>query len=429
VRLLDATQAAVVGVLGAALGMSGLLAAPAVADGSTSVVHGVVSAGAAHTCAVLDAGTLRCWGKGADGRLGYGGVDNVGDGTGPSIQDAGDVPVGGPVQAVAAGEAHTCALLTAGTVRCWGNGADGRLGYGGVDDVGDGAGPSIEQQGDVPLPDKAVAVAAGATHTCAVLVTGGVDCWGAGSAPGLVDGLHDAVTITAGGHHTCVTTRAGAVQCWAVGGHPAPVRLAAGDPAVDVSAGVHHACAVLGSGLVDCWELGDTGDAGTPLAISLAAGAVAVAAGGDRTCAVLDGGAAQCWEAGGSVDGAAVASGATALAVGPEHACVLLTTKLQCWGNGADGRLGYGDTTPRPAPAAAGTPASTDATSTTSPDSRVTFGGGSQADGSRAPARPSGERDDGHPWWPWLAILVVPTAAIGGWVIWRRRSAREVTGR
>jgi hypothetical protein len=397
------------------------------ADGSTAVAHGVISAGAAHTCAVLDAGAVRCWGKGADGRLGYGGAENVGDGTGPSIEEAGDVPVGGRVLAVTAGEAHTCALLTAGTVRCWGDGADGRLGYRNESDVGDGTGPSIEQAGDVPLPGAARAVAAGGTHTCAVLETGGVDCWGAGSSPRLVDGVDHAAEVAAGGDHTCVLTQAGAVECWDVGRHPAAVPLLGGDPAVDVAVGQDHACAVLGSGLVDCWDLADPSQASAPRAVSLATAAVAVAAGGDRTCAVLDGGAVQCWDAGGSADGAAVAGGATALAVGPDHACVLLATQLQCWGSGSDGRLGYGDTLPRPAPAAAGSAATADATSQSSPESQVTFGGGSQAQGSRPSRRPAEGRDDGRPWWPWLATLVVPVGLLG-WAVSRRASRREVTG-
>lgn len=416
-------------VVGAVLVLSVLRTGPAVADGSTTVVFGRVSAGSAHTCAVLDAGMVRCWGKGADGRLGYGAVDNVGDGVGPSIEVAGDVPVGGPVQAVTAGEAHTCALLTVGTVRCWGDGADDRLGYDDETDVGDGAGPSIEDAGDVLLPGPARSVAAGAAHTCAVLVTGGVSCWGAGSSPSVVDGVQDASAVAAGAGHTCVTTEAGGVLCWQVGSDPAAVSLVGGDPAVDVAVGESEACAVLGSGGVDCWDLDEAGAVGDPRVVSLAAPAVAVAAGGDRACALLDGGAVQCWAGGGSADGASITGGATGLTVGPEHACVLLGTELSCWGSGDDGRLGYGDSQARPAPAAAPPSATADAEDQSSPGEEVTFGGGTQAEAAGdAPQPGASEPDDSGPWWPWLATLAVPAAALGGWAVWRRRRRPGVTG-
>lgn len=417
-------------VVSVVLGVSGLLVGPAPADGADPEVDARIATGAAHTCAVLDAGSVRCWGKGADGRLGHGGVDNIGDGVGPSVEDAGDVPVGAPVAAVTAGEAHTCALLTVGSVRCWGDAADGRLGYPGDDDVGDGEGPSIEDAGDVPLSGAARAVAAGATHTCAALVSGAVECWGAGSSPRAVEGVQDALGLAAGGDHTCVVTDAGAVQCWDVGRDPAPVGLADRDPAVDVAVGETQACAVLDSGVVDCWELDDAGRASEPRGISLARDAVAVAAGGTRACALLDIGAVQCWEAGGSTDGAAVTGDATALAVGPEHACVLIAAEPVCWGSGADGRLGYDDSQALPVPAAAGLPTDSEtpgATGQASPGDEVTFGGGSQAEARGDVPRPEAGDSSGSGPSPWLALLVVPVAAVGGWAMRRRRTTRVPT--
>jgi hypothetical protein len=410
--------------------VSGILVGPATADGSVTVGFSQIAAGAAHTCAVLDAGAVRCWGNGADGRLGYDGVDNVGDGVGPSVEDAGDVAVGGPVAAVTAGEAHTCALLTAGGVRCWGDGADGRLGYDDDADVGDGAGPSIEEAGDVPLPGAVQAVAAGATHSCAALVSGTVECWGDGSSPRPVEGVQDALRVAAGGDHTCVVTQPGSVQCWDVGRDPATVGLPGGDQAVDVAVGESRACAVLDSGDVECWDLDKNGRAGEPRAVSLAMGAVAVAAGGDRACALLDIGAVQCWEGDGSTDGAAVTGDATALAVGPEHSCVLIAAEPVCWGSGADGRLGYGDARARPVPAAAGAATGSptpDVTGQASPGETVTFGGGSQAEARGDVPRPNADDSSGDGTSPWLALLVVPVAAVGGWAVWRRRTARLAT--
>jgi alpha-tubulin suppressor-like RCC1 family protein len=99
------------------------------------------------TCALLDSGSVRCWGTGADGRLGYGNDEFVGLFDTPFA--AGDVEVGGLVEQIVAGQSHTCALLTSGGVRCWGLGADGRLGYRDSANVGDVETPA--RSGNVPL--------------------------------------------------------------------------------------------------------------------------------------------------------------------------------------------------------------------------------------------------------------------------------------
>ena len=74
-----------------------------------------IAAGVNHTCALLSGGAVRCWGDGASGRLGYGNTNNIGDNETPA--SAGDVDVGGTVTEIAAGR-HTCALLSTGAVRC-----------------------------------------------------------------------------------------------------------------------------------------------------------------------------------------------------------------------------------------------------------------------------------------------------------------------
>jgi len=78
--------------------------------------------------------------------LGYGNTDDIGDDETPA--SVGDVDVGGAVQQVSTGTYHTCALLVAGTVGCWGMGSFGRLGYGNTDDVDDETPASV---GDVPI--------------------------------------------------------------------------------------------------------------------------------------------------------------------------------------------------------------------------------------------------------------------------------------
>jgi cysteine-rich repeat protein len=105
-----------------------------------------------HTCVLLNSGTVRCWGLGDNGRLGYGNTNSVGDNETPLeayalLPNNGDVNVGGSVVQLTAGGNHTCALLSSGTVRCWGNSSAGQLGYGNTNFIGDNESPA--SAGDV----------------------------------------------------------------------------------------------------------------------------------------------------------------------------------------------------------------------------------------------------------------------------------------
>lgn len=130
--------------------------------------------GANHACALLDDGSIRCWGDGVG--MGYGNVE-IGDDEPPSAVRPLDV--GGKAIALAAGTFHSCALLDSGAVRCWGDSESGELGYGNRVNVGDDEVPAAA--GDVPLGGRAVQIAAGGAHTCALLETGSLRCWGDGA--------------------------------------------------------------------------------------------------------------------------------------------------------------------------------------------------------------------------------------------------------
>ncbi len=136
-----------------------------------------VVAGATHTCALLASGGVRCWGDSEHGALGYGNLSHVGNDESPA--SAGDVNVGGTVVGLAAGDSHTWALLTTGAVRCWGYGFWGGLGYAAMNDIGDDEVPA--SAGDIDLGGLAVAIASGSHHTCALLDSGRVRCWGRSS--------------------------------------------------------------------------------------------------------------------------------------------------------------------------------------------------------------------------------------------------------
>jgi alpha-tubulin suppressor-like RCC1 family protein len=141
--------------------------------------------GDTHDCALLSGGRVRCWGRNAWGQLGYNNTTNVNDGIGPSIPVAGDVPVGELVSQIATGHSHTCAILASGGLRCWGDGGDGRLGYGNTDNVGDGMGLDVAMAGVVALGAAAAHVAPSTLpgrHTCAVTAADEVYCWGNGGS-------------------------------------------------------------------------------------------------------------------------------------------------------------------------------------------------------------------------------------------------------
>jgi alpha-tubulin suppressor-like RCC1 family protein len=99
-----------------------------------------IVAGSNHTCALLSDGTVKCWGKNDYGQLGLGDVQSRGDATnemGDNLASV-DLGFGNSATAIATGAVHTCALLKNGAVKCWGRN-DGQLGLGDTQKRGDNA--------------------------------------------------------------------------------------------------------------------------------------------------------------------------------------------------------------------------------------------------------------------------------------------------
>ena len=204
-----------------------------------SSAAGRIAAGKYHTCAVLADGSVRCWGYGGDGALGCGTPYSVGDDETPASAGAVDLGRGRTATAISAGDYHTCALLDDGGVRCWGYGADGRLGYGSANSVGVSQTPGSVGPVDLGPGRTARAITAGGGHSCAILDDGSVRCWGYGAngelgygnknslgdqrTPGSVGPVdlgpgRTATAISAGWRHTCALLDDGSVRCWGNGG-------------------------------------------------------------------------------------------------------------------------------------------------------------------------------------------------------------------
>lgn len=334
-----------------------------------------------HTCALLNTGAVKCWGSNSDGQLGDGTTTN-------RLTPVTVSGLGSGVSAIAVGANHSCAVLNTGAVKCWGNNQYGKL--------GDGTKTSSSVPIDVSgLSSGVSAITAGANHTCALLRSGGVKCWGdagkTGDGSGLervtpvdVSGLTSGVrSIAAGFYHTCALLKNGTVKCWGSadrgatgdgGGGDAPgsaiSNLSPG--VVAIAAGERHNCALLSTGAVKCWGWNDlrqvkptAGDVSTPIDISsLGTGVNGLSAGGQTSCALYSSGAAKCWGNNGSGqfgDGTTTSSSspvdvsglnfAVAMVNSQNHACALLNSGVvKCWGSNGSGQLGDSSTTQRLTP-------------------------------------------------------------------------------
>jgi cysteine-rich repeat protein len=141
-----------------------------------------IEAGGQHTCVRYDDDTLRCWGINGRGELGYGNTTIIGDNELPNT--VGTVSAGGPVHSVMCKADETCVVLDDGDVRCWGSGADGQLGSGNVNHIGDNELPSSVAVVQVGAPVLAFAES-GTSHVCVLTTDNGIRCWGSNFYGGL----------------------------------------------------------------------------------------------------------------------------------------------------------------------------------------------------------------------------------------------------
>jgi len=362
-----------------------------------------VAAGGVHSCAVLEAG-LKCWGSYFFGVLGLGDREARGDGANEMGDRLPLVNVGSGITVEAvfpSTDAHTCALLSGGLVKCWGDNDFGQLG---IEDPQDRGGRPGDMGDDLPFVNlgngrRAQAIAAGANHTCAILEDSSLKCWGnngnrqlgaaelipRGAYPGQmgeslpsVDLGGDSVRqVAAGWVHTCALLQSGTVKCWGWGRGSeddpvAPfspvttVEFGVGSAASQIAAGGVHSCAALNDATVRCWQPSehayDSPRLFAPVVFEEGAGVSVrqLGIGGRHGCALLASGSVQCWELG-EVDGPPPRATRIQFGAGrsvvqmsasgtreSHHGCALLDDgDVKCWGVNKHGELGVGDVTPR----------------------------------------------------------------------------------
>ena len=332
-----------------------------------------------YACAVLNSSAAKCWGNNGNGQLG--------DGT--KTQRNTPVTVSGlssGVSAITTGSDHSCAVLFSGAVKCWGLNSSSQLG----NDTTTASSTPVDVSG---LSTGVRAVSAGSQHTCVLLRTGAVKCWGAAgrtgdgsntlrSTPVDVSGLSSGVIQIAAGHiHTCALLSTGAVRCWGSNSRGglgdgtgndrlSPVNVSGlSSGVIAISAGELHTCALLSTGAAKCWGwndfggigIGTTGDRNTPQDVVGISGAIEISAGSLHSCALLSTGTAKCWgwKSSGQLGNNTTTnntspvdvqdlSSAVTIAAGASSSCALLSSGVaKCWGNGGDGRLGNDSTSQR----------------------------------------------------------------------------------
>ena len=347
-----------------------------------------LSLGDEHTCVLYNGGYVRCWGDNTLGELGLGHTNFEGNNKPYQLTNASGGAAGpiafvgsGGVTALAAGNGFSCAVLSDGTVQCWGTNDSGQLGLGSLTPTSSAL-PAVVSLG---LSATGITVSRNQGVACAILADGSVRCWGsnAGGALGLGNNtsspsqtmtpsqfgpvsLGTTATAIASANGACALLTGGTIRCWgdnnfgelglgnttALSNTMIPsaygvVPLPSGKTALSISMGSGFVCTRLSDGTAQCWGHNNIGQLGLGNANTI----------GDNELAT----------AGAVVLGTTVSS----LLTGNLETCGLFVSDggWRCWGNNSSGELGYPDLTAR------------GATSTTTPSqlSALSFGTGRTA--------------------------------------------------
>lgn len=332
-------------------------------EGSASYDNRIAT-GDNHSCFLTAAGQVKCWGWNNTGMLGY--DDNVDRATVAGPNDMSNltwVDLGGTAKSIDAGFKFTCALMTAGTVKCWGLNTSGQLGQDTVDTAIGDTGGDMAGLTTINFGGTATQMSVGYDHVCVVLTDDTVKCWGDNAAGELgqnnttdvgdattsvtsipVVGLSSIKSVSAGKNTTCVIFDDNQVKCWGYGS----------SGALGQNSGSHFGNS-SGANAVDQSQFAILGSGRTATYLD----------GSEHTCAVLDNGNAKCWgynnngqlgqDSATSIIGTSPSdmeslveidftADITQIATGAYHTCALLADgNVRCWGDNTYGQLGYND--------------------------------------------------------------------------------------
>jgi alpha-tubulin suppressor-like RCC1 family protein len=357
--------------------------------GQGALVTQVLS-GTSHTCALYDSGHVKCWGRDDVGQLG----DDA-----ALADSATPVLVSGITTAtqIAAGANHTCARLSDSNVQCWGSDSNGQLGDSAA--IADSATPVA-----VSGLTTAVSIGAGDRHSCAFISATSIKCWGADDVgqlgngattgnqgvPFAASGIASAADVVSGGpgsNHTCYRRSDNALRCFgsdsngqlgnntALANQVSRVTVSGVANASAIRLGATHTCAMLTDATMKCWGSDASGQLGendgsavnepVPIVASGVTSVSSLALGQNHTCYRDTSSNVKCFGADASgelgngdplagseaADSVSGVTTATSIGSGGAHSCIVLSTGVvQCWGDNGYSEIGDGTTTERSAP-------------------------------------------------------------------------------
>jgi len=329
-----------------------------------------------HNCILTSSSQLKCWGSGADGRLGYGGTSNRGDSANQMSDYLPFVNVNSNVQSIHAGETHNCVHLSPSfDVKCWGRNNFGQLGYGDNQNRGDGANEMGEYLPTINFgPGVFVSeISSGGNHNLIITDSGQIKAWGynddgqlgygdnqdrGDSANEMSDYLpfvqlgsgRTAIISRNQYYVSCVILDDLSVKCWGdnfyaqlgqgtssdIGDAPnemsdylPPINFPSGVVVSSLGTGWFHAGIISSTGSLFTWGRNANGQLGL-----------------GHSSNIGDGGS----EMGEYLEAVNVGSGRNVVQFqgGGEHSCVILDNfSVKCFGWNNEGQLGYGDTLTR----------------------------------------------------------------------------------
>jgi alpha-tubulin suppressor-like RCC1 family protein len=244
-------------------------------------------------CALTNAGTVKCWGRG-----------NLGNGTDdPSLVPV-DVAGLSGIKSISVGDGYTCVITAQDTVKCWGRSGDTRA--------------IVKVPTDVAGLTGVKSIQVGWQHACALAFNGVVKCWGSDPFNGALGNgattqldvpteiLSDVSTLAGTAYNYCAIVTGGAIKCWGYNFTTTPQAVPAFAGIKSISGGQQSFCGVDANGSIQCWN-----------------NAVLMAPQG--------------------------LTGFSTVAAGYLHNCAMNAAgDVRCWGDNSVGELGYNYTAPAP---------------------------------------------------------------------------------